>query len=193
MNPLILVIIKYKYLILIPAGFLEGHIVSLIAGFLSHLGYLHPILAGLCIATGNLLGDIALYWLGYHKGEAFIRRKGSYLGITEPLVEKGRILFHKHKGWILMISKLTNGFGFAIAILFSAGVAHIPFRTFMLWNVIGEFLWTGLLISIGYFFGTLYTTVGSLITKVSIGVVFAVILVFLFIRMKKYFKNKLIS
>ena len=169
---------------------MEGHIISLLSGFLSRQGYLNPWFAGMCIAAGNLIGDIVLYWLGYHRGEKFIRRRGTYLGMTEAHVEKGRVLFHKYKGHILFFSKLTNGFGFAMAILFSAGVVKIPFRTFMLWNLFGEILWTGLLISIGYFLGNLYAQVGSTISKVSILVVGAVVLLVVSARMKKYFKNK---
>jgi membrane protein DedA with SNARE-associated domain len=187
---LINLLIQYKYSILIPLGFIEGHIVSLASGFLAHQGYLNPVLAGICIAIGNLLGDIVLYWLGYYKGDRFINRYGKTFGITTELVSKGHELFHKHKSRVLMISKLTNGFGFAMAVLFSAGAMKIPFKKFLFWNVIGETLWTGLLISLGYFFGTAYTSIDSTMTKFFFIIVSLVLATFVFLKVRKIFINK---
>lgn len=166
MNAVLLIIIKYKYALLVPLGFIEGHIVSLIVGFLARSNSINPFFGGLCIAAGNLLGDVVLYWLGYHHGKKATTWVGSHIGLTEQSIDRGHDLLRTHKMWILLISKLTNGFGFAMGILFSAGAARIKFRSFMFWNLIGELLWTGLLISTGYFFGELYFQIGSTMTKI---------------------------
>ena len=162
------IVAQYRYPILLPLGFIEGHIISLVAGALARLGFLNPFLAGACIATGNLLGDIGLYWLGYYKGERLIKKHGTFLGITDETFVKAQKLFHQHRSGVLLVSKLTNGFGFAMAILFSAGATKIPFRSFMFWNVVGEIFWTGALISVGYFFGGLYASIGRDMNKVFI-------------------------
>lgn len=187
---LINLLIQYKYVILIPLGFMEGHIISLISGFLSHLGYLNPFLAGMCIATGNLLGDILLYWFGYSKGNRFIERHGKTFGLNQEMVSKGHVLFHKHKSKVLMISKLTNGFGFAMAVLFSAGMMKIPFKTFLFWNIVGECLWTGLLVGLGYFFGSAYGAIDSAITKFFFISISLVLLIVIFFKLRKMFINK---
>jgi len=164
----------YKYFILFPIAVLEGHLVSLIVGFLGRLGYLNPIIAGAVIMSGNLTGDVLLYWLGYHKGEAFLGKYGSYVGITHERILKSKELFHKYHGRILFFSKLTNGFGLITAILFTAGLARVPFRTYLLWNILGEAIWTCTLVSIGYFFGNVYAQVGDAISRVGLIGVFAV-------------------
>jgi len=186
---LIQLIIDYKYWILIPTAFLEGHIITLIAGFLSRLGYLNPFLAGVCVAFGNLLGDVALYWLGYYKGANVATSWGKYFGITEASIERVTNIFHTHKKRILLISKLTNGFGLAMAVLFTAGITRIPFRAFMFWNIIGEILWTGILVSLGFFLGHLYTVIDSIVWRVSMvgGVVAFIILA---MRMATYFAKR---
>ncbi len=184
-------IIQYKYPLLIPIGFAEGHIVSLVSGFLARMGYLNPFLAGACIAIGNLLGDVALYWLGFHHGKKFVKRWGKYAGLTETSVEKAHHIFHKHKSRILLISKMTNGFGLAMAILFSAGTVRIPFKTYMFWNVIGECLWTGGLVSVGFFFGHLYVTIDNIIARIGLIAILGVILLVVFFRIKKYVKRKI--
>ncbi len=182
---LIHLLIHYKYAILIPFGFIEGHIVSLASGFLSHEGYLNPFFAAICIIIGNLLGDVLLYWLGYHKGARFVDRYGKRFGITSELVARGRDLFHRHKSRVLLISKLTNGFGFAIGVLFSAGMVKIPFRTYMFWNILGECLWTGLLVTVGYIFGSAYGSVDSLMSKIFVVILLLVAMMYMFLKIRK--------
>jgi len=189
---LIQLLITYRYPILVPIAFLEGHLISLLVGFLSKLGYMNAILGALCVALGNLLGDMILYWLGYHKGEKIYRSWGKYIGLSPESVEKVKKIFHKHKGRILFFSKMTNGFGLATAVLFTAGLTRIPFRNYMLWNILGEFLWTGMLVGIGYFLGNLYTTVDSFIWKVGT-IVFGVVIVFLIFRVVKYLPKRVIE
>jgi membrane protein DedA with SNARE-associated domain len=184
-SSLVQFIIVYKYILLVPAAFVEGHIITLIAGFLARLGYLNPFLAGVSVAFGNLLGDVALYWLGYHKGHAVARSWGKYFGITEASIEKTTKVFHSHTNRILLISKLTNGFGLAMAVLFTAGLTRIPFRVFMVWNVIGECLWTGILISLGFFLGQLYIVVDTVIWRIGV-VGVSLTLIFLSIRFFSY-------
>jgi len=167
----------YKYFILFPIAVLEGHLVSLIVGFLGRLGYLNPIIAGAVIMSGNLTGDVILYWLGYHKGEAFLGKYGSYVGITHERILKSKALFQQYHGRILFLAKLTNGFGLITAILFTAGLARVPFRTYLLWNILGEAIWTFTLVSLGYFFGNIYTQVGDAISKVGLIAALAVGLV----------------
>ena len=169
----------YKYFALFPIAVLEGHLISLIVGFLGRLGYLNPIIAGAVIMSGNLTGDVLLYWLGYHKGETFLKKFGKYIGVTEERMVKSKELFQQYHGRILFLAKLTNGFGLITAILFTAGLARVPFRTYLLWNILGEAMWTFTLVSLGYFFGNIYTQVGDAISKAGLigaGVVLAVLI-----------------
>ena len=177
----------YRYLILIPIGFAEGHIISLLSGFLARQGFLNPFLAGSCIATGNLLGDVVLYWLGYAKGGGFLLRHGKRFGVTEEKLAKVHDIYHSHKSSILLFSKLTNGFGLAVVILLTAGITKINFWKYMFWNFVGECIWTGGLVSVGYFFGSVYIQTGNIITKVGVIIGSAIFLVIAFL----YFKNRL--
>lgn len=179
-------VISYKYLILFPAALLEGHGISLATGFISQMGYLNPFVGGLVIICGNLTGDAILYWLGYHKGESFVRKFGKYVGINDDTISKSKDLFHSRKKHILFFSKITNGFGLAMAVLFTAGIAKIPFKQFMLWNLLGEIVWTGVLVSVGYIFGGLYVNVENIILRVSL-VVSAIVIAFIAYRIRKYF------
>lgn len=179
----------YKYFILFPIAILEGHVISLIVGFWARLGSLNPFIAGAVIMSGNLTGDMLIYWAGYKKGEQFLNRFGKYVGITTNSIASSKKLFEKHHNLILFLSKLTNGFGLIMAILFTAGMAKVPFRTYMLWNFLGELVWTSSLITLGYIFGHLYTQVEGVISQVGFGVIIC-LGVFLLYRAQKYFVQK---
>jgi membrane protein DedA with SNARE-associated domain len=187
---LLAILIAHRYSLLIPLAFVEGHVISLIVGFLARLGYLNAFIGGTLVIIGNLLGDMCLYWLGYHKGEKVARSWGKYIGVTDQSIGKAREIFHAHKSKILFVSKVTNGFGLAMAVLFTAGMSRIPFKTFMFWNTIGECIWTGFLVSMGYFLGHLYITIDSIIWRVGV-VTGSVLFIFILYRVNAYIKQKI--
>mgnify|MGYP000998678534 CR=1 FL=1 len=196
-SKLIALIVTYQYPLLIPLAIIEGHFLSLIVGFIARTtGLINPVLAALCIIIGNLIGDMILYWIGYHHGTRFGKRHGDKLrdrfGINDESLAKGRDLFHKHKSSILIVSKVTNGLGLAMAILITAGMMRIRFATYMFWNVIGETIWTTGLVCIGYFLGEAYRGADSIIGKVAtvVGILALLALAFLYIknRIKKQMK-----
>lgn len=189
---IISLLIAYKYIILFPVAFFEGHIVSLISGFLAKLGYINAVFAWIIISSANLLGDIILYWIGYHRGERAVLWVGKYLGITKEMIEKSKLIFHKYHGRILFFSKLSNGFGFAMAVLFTAGMVRIRFSRYMAWNVLGESVWSGMLVILGYIFGHLYITVENILFRVGL-TGFLLFIVYVFLKARKYWANQVSS
>ncbi len=134
--------------------------------------------------AGDLIGDTIYYLIGYRYGHSFIRKFGKYVGVTEEKVAKATIIFNKHHEKILIVSKITNGFGLAIAVLITAGMTRLSFVRFFFFNLAGELVWAGLLLSGGYYFGTWYTQIDSWVGRISIGVglVFVIVLFFQFNR-----------
>ncbi len=191
-DQIILFLTEYKYILLFPGALVEGHIISLIAGYLARIEILNPYISWIFIVAGNLTGDVILYYIGYHKGDPIVKVIGKYIGVNDESIAKAKHIFHNHGPKILFFSKLTNGFGLAMAVLFTSGAVKMPFRKFFLWNVIGESIWSALLILLGYIFGELYTTIENVIFRVGL-IGFAIILVFLFFRVSKYFSTKLIN
>ncbi len=155
-SPLIAWLLAYRYPILFPFAIIEGPVVMMIAGFLVHQGLFLFWPTYLVLILGDLTGDIVWYWVGRRGARPLIRRYGTWLSLTEENVDNMEKLFHQHQTKILFISKLTGGFGFAIATLIAAGAAKVPFRKYLLLNVFGEFVWAGILMGIGFFFGNLY-------------------------------------
>lgn len=177
------------YALILVVGFLEGPFISMVCGAILALGYLNfwPVYAVLML--GDLIGDTLWYFLGFHYGEKFVAKFGKYFGITNEHILRIKNTFHRRKYPLLLISKMTNGLGFALAVLFTAGLSRIPFARFIGTNAVGQLVWSGTLIAVGFFFGDLYLRINNVLGKISIILLFAVI-VFLASRVIKYLKNK---
>lgn len=148
--------IAYRYTIAYPLAIVEGPIAMVVAGFLVHLGVFDFWPIYLVMMAGDFTGDIIWYFVGRHGGRPLIEKYGKWMNITEESVERAESFFQEHQEKILIISKLTTGFGFAIATLIAAGAAKVPFKKYFIINFFGEFIWAGFLFGVGFFFGGLY-------------------------------------
>lgn len=177
------------YAVLILLGFLEGPFLSMICGVILKLGYLHLVPVYASLMAGDLIGDAVWYYIGYFFGHRFIRRFGKFFSISETGVAKVTRIFERYHERILVISKLSNGFGFALVTLMTAGMVRIPFGRYLTINLLGQFLWTGLLLSIGYYLGHAYLTINTLLGKASV-VALAVVVVFAMYGYRKYLADR---
>ena len=152
-------LLTYSYPIAYPLTIAEGPVVMMISGFLIRLGLIHfwPIYP--ILMAGDLTGDIVWYAVGRHGARKVIDRWGRFFNLTQENVEHAEKFFHEHQIKILFISKITMGFGFALATLVAAGAVKIPFKKYILTNILGQFIWTLFLIGIGYFLGHLYVLI----------------------------------
>jgi membrane-associated protein len=159
--PFVQSLLMYRYAIAYPLAIFEGPIVMMVAGFLIRLGFFDFWPIYLIMIAGDLTGDIIWYTVGRHGGRPLIERYGHWLNISPENIERAQEFFHEHQTKILFISKLTTGFGFAIATLIAAGASRVPFKKYITINFFGEFIWAGFLFAIGYFFGNLYIYVNK--------------------------------
>lgn len=152
-------LIAYKYAIAYPLGIVEGPVVMMISGFLVRTGFFIFWPIYLILVAADLTGDVVWYLVGRHGGRPLAEKYGHFLNISPDGIERAEKFFHNHQTKILFISKLTTGFGFAIATLIAAGAARVPFKKYLTINFFGEFIWAGFLFAVGYFLGHLYTLI----------------------------------
>lgn len=181
--------IVWVYVIILLTASIEGPILSILGGVLIKLGYLPflPIYAALMV--GDLLGDTIWYLIGRYVGHSFIRKYGKYVSVSEHRVDQVTKIFHKYTYRILIISKITNGFGLSAVTLLTSGMSKIPYLKYIGLNLAGQFVWSGLLIAVGYYFSQLYLQIDGIIGKISIVGLFLV-LVALFIGFTNYLRNR---
>ena len=84
------------------------------------------------------------------------------------------------------------GFGFALATLITAGMVRVDFKRYAIYNLLGGFIWTGLLVGAGYFFGNLYNLLNKGF-RVAFLVFLAVMIMAVLYGGGKYFKQMLLK
>lgn len=185
-------ILQYKYAILLPIAFVEGPMIMFLSGTLYRFGYFELVPLYLTLLIGDLIADFFWYGLGYYASRPLLKKYGHFLNITEEVFQKIEGLFHRHQNKILFISKITMGFGFALATLLAAGASRVPFKKYVLLNLFGGFIWTAFLMALGYFFGNLYTKINQEFQLISI-VAAVVVISFALYGVRKYLRSRLLK
>ncbi len=158
---LISLLLAYSYALIVPVAIVGGPPFAILLGIMVRFSTLYFIPTYFCLMAGELIGDVAWYWIGYKYGERFMKRFGKYVSITEGHVDAVKNMFEKYHMRILTISKLTTGLGFAPIVLFTAGMSKVSFLEYLRINVLWQFIWSLALIGIGYFFGNIYIQVSD--------------------------------
>lgn len=107
-----------------------------------------PSFVFLAATIGNLIADTLWYTVGYvGKIEWFLRFRR--LGLQKQLIERLKRSMAKHTIQILLIAKFT--LSFMIPTLVTAGLLRIPWRRWFPTLIFADTVWTGMLITIGYY------------------------------------------
>ena len=138
----------WNYLLLSVLMIWQGPIASVFGGAAASAGLLKPGLVFLVGVAGNLTADIVWYTLG---------RRGN----VERLFERGILGGHRrhflklrrgmqlHGTKALLMAKLS--FGLAVPTLVAAGLSRVSWRKWFPVVFIGETIFTGTLVLIGYY------------------------------------------
>jgi membrane protein DedA with SNARE-associated domain len=148
-----------KYILLFLGTLFEGPLVMLGSGLLYHLGQVSFWPAYLVLVFGDLTADVAWYTVGYWGARPFFNRYGHYFGLNPEVIQKVENRFNRFSDRILIISKLTMGFGLSLATLTIAGMLRVPFWRYAAINLVCGFVWTAFLFYLGYSFGNIYELV----------------------------------
>lgn len=165
-----------KYVLLFMSSYLEGSAIIIFSGFLLHEGQVSFWPAFLALYAGDMLSDITLYLIGYWGARSAVNRFGRFIGITNDMIDKVEGYFMRYHIWILIISKLTMGFGFAYATLITAGIMRVPLPRFIIINGLGGIIWLSFLMSLGYFFGITFQNIPSNLKYVILAVLFIIMM-----------------
>lgn len=182
-------IVQYGYFVLFPIVVVEGPIITVIAGFLSSLEYLNPVVVYCVALAGNFVGDTLFYALGRWGRGSLIARWGKYVGVTPVRLEHMEGYFIRHGGKTLLLGKWSQALG--APILAGAGAARMPYARFMAFNVVGEVPKTLLFLLIGYYFGRSYVSIDKYLNYFSVGIILlAAVIVAVYVITKRLSKDK---
>lgn len=140
---------------LLVGFFLPGDSLLFVAGFLSskpeglpHLPALPLVVA--CVVVAAIVGDQVGYTVGQRIGPAIFNRPDSRL-FKQAHVHKAQAFFERHGSKTIVLARFVPVVRTFAPVL--AGVSGMDRRRYLTWNVLGAFLWGGLVTVAGYFLG----------------------------------------
>lgn len=145
---------------LLVGFFLPGDSLLFTTGFLAQQGVfgnlsIHLIVAILFIAA--VLGDSTGYAFGHKVGRRMFRRKESLLFDPSNL-QKAEDFYEKHGAKTIIIARFIPIVRTFAPIV--AGIGNMRYLTFLMFNLIGAFLWAAGLTYLGYYIGAWFEARG---------------------------------
>lgn len=130
--------------------FLPGDSLLFTAGILASQGYLDiRLLVPLCFAAA-VIGDSFGYWFGHKVGPALFRRQDSFLFHRDHL-KKAEDFYEEHGGKTIILARFMPVIRTFAPIV--AGIGRMEYRKFLMFNVVGGFIWAVCIPLMGYFLG----------------------------------------
>jgi membrane-associated protein len=135
--------------------FLPGDSLLVTAGILScpHAvggGLFDPIILAACLVAAAIIGDQVNYGLGRKTGEIVYSRPDGRL-IKRKHFEEAHAFYVAHGGIAILLARFVPILRTFVP--FVAGVAKMPYRRFVGFNIFGGSLWVTAMVSLGYFLG----------------------------------------
>ncbi|MDH4330586.1 MAG: DedA family protein [Candidatus Moranbacteria bacterium] len=178
----------YGYWVILPLMIIEGPVATIIAAMLASVGVFNVFVVFVFSMLGDIIGDILFYWAGHTWGMSFVRKVGKYIGITENLILKMEKYFKRHGGKTIFMVKSTTGLCWAT--FTAAGIVGMNFYKFLKYSALGGVVWSGFLVSMGYFYGYMYKEISEYIKWSGWLIVTLTILSFVIINLYKKSKSE---
>jgi membrane protein DedA with SNARE-associated domain len=139
----------WSYLLLLLGAALEsatflgllvpGESLVLASGFLAARGVFAIGDLIMVVALGAILGDSVGYEFGHRLGRPWLLRAGRWVGLHAAHLDRSEAVFARYGGPTVLFGRFI-GFLRALTPLI-AGAARMPYRHFLLYNMLGGALW----------------------------------------------------
>lgn len=158
-NPdaLITFLVNYGYWALFIGMVIEGPVITLLAGFLTSLGFFKLEYVYLIILVADVIGDSIAYTIGYFGRKKILLKLFSWLQIHEEKLLGIEEFFKEHGGKSVFVSKFIAGAGSWT--LITAGISRMNLKKFYTYSIGAAIIKSALYIGIGLFFGKMYKVI----------------------------------
>ena len=150
--------------------FLPGDSLLFTAGLFTATGLLdiNILLFWLLLVGAAIIGDQVGYLFGRKTGEALFQKKDSLL-FKKKYIEKTKEFYDKYGGNTIIIGRFVPIVRTFAPIL--AGVVKFPYKTFVVYNIIGGLLWITSMLFAGYTLGTIFPSIKKYIELIAIVII----------------------
>jgi len=127
---------------------IPSEVVMPLAGFLAyrHLLGFWPAVAVATVA--NVVGSLVAYAIGNYAGRAFVLRYGRYVGLTPRHLERAERWFHRFGEATVFFGRMVPAVRTFVSL--PAGFARMSLARFVLFSLLGSFVWNLALVYGGY-------------------------------------------
>lgn len=132
------------------APFLPGDSLLFTVGTLAARDILNIWAIYFSLLAAAILGDTVNYWIGHKIGPRVFSQKNSRI-FNRKYIDKTEKFYEKYGGKTIILARflpIIRTFA-----PFVAGVGKMHYQTFLMYNVIGGFIWVTLFVWAGYLFG----------------------------------------
>lgn len=156
--------------------FLPGDSLLFTAGFLTAIGIL-PInifLFAALLFLAAVIGNTTGYFIGHKVGPRIFRKPEAKLFKPE-YVERAKNFYEEHGGKTITLAQFIPILRTFAPVV--AGVSKMPFRRFIMFNIVGATFWAGGVTLAGYYLGNWFHSMGLEIDQVLLPLVAGIILI----------------
>lgn len=100
------------------------------------------------VAVAGILGNIFGYWFGSKSGNYLYNKKDNFIFKKKYLYES-KVFFERHGGRAIIFARFLPVVRTFAPII--AGIVHMDFKRFMIYNIVSSFLWATTLIFAGHY------------------------------------------
>ena len=192
-------LLLYKYVALFVFIFLAGiglpipsSTLLLAVGAFASQGYFNLPLSLAIALVANILGDLFDYFLmrkygtailkkNYHKRFSFIVKLEKYIIYLDKYIKS-------HQRIAIFLSRFLGSA--STVVNFLAGLTPVPFKTFILYDALGNFLFITFIVFLGFFISESWQSVAGVIGISSTIISVFVLLILVTVVIKKFSKTK---
>lgn len=155
--------------------FLPGDSLLFTAGFLvqQQIFHINIVVFWLVLFAAAALGNSAGYYIGHKVGPRLFRRADSRF-FRQEYLQQAEKFYEKHGSKTIVLAMFVPIIRAFTPVV--AGIVKMRYQTFVLFNVLGALLWTGLFVFIGYFAGDMLKKTGINIEVIALVIIFLSIL-----------------
>ncbi|MEO6981681.1 MAG: DedA family protein [Edaphobacter sp.] len=166
---------------------LPGETSLIVGAALAASGHLSLVPVIVIAASAAIVGDNAGYWIGRKGGRKVLLKYGWLLPIGNAKLEKVHGYFERHGTKTVFVARFVAIFRTCAAMF--AGVAYMPYRSFVLFNALGGITWAVVYGAVGYAFGHNLPRLEHHLRIAAVALVCCGLLALLFVRAARWFKR----
>lgn len=169
--------------------FLPGDSLLFATGFLIQTGLLafNIHIAVLVVFIAAVLGDSVGYTFGRRLGPRIFSKPNARL-FKQEYVQRAQEFYEKHGGKTIIIARFIPIVRTFAPIV--AGAGKMEYKRFLMFNLVGGFLWSAGITYAGYFLGHLFEAMGIEIDQVILPIIAVIIVVSVLPPAIHIFRNK---